>query len=526
MRFDEYFRNYKYYNGIAGQVNADKDMLGTFQAALSQISPVPKYRGLLGAAKPDGMTAVNALSQKILDSVNHVTPLQTAVVGAAVSDGFVFEKGVEKVLRSAYAPMLKMRRETEGSRSSIEALLGTGFADRIKPAVYFGGVNVGVVNSVHQKTMIDKTWLKTTNPWLTQVSVLAQTDTDIVRESNSPFAKLVRLEKETGELLGKTGADLKMTSVSTQIASIFRTKNGSDSLMSSVGLLSDYNSFAIAQNKEIQRAVGGGKDRDAAWRLKLLDVTSKYVDRQIVQQAEITAALDEVEILDEEYGGQEDTISERLPEAGGWEEYKSPIALIPQEIGYSNRKDSSVTPEEALGRSNITTITELGFGIVNRVLEVNKLRQDMFQENVFRATDKVMRVIGKLGQFICDSEGSFSELINNLYFLIYENQSGIKEMLGDGDQSVGDKLIRGKEYECIFRIKDLRTDFDHDIEHGGDGKQQKKKKDIESAYRYYAKKRPATAKEYKQFQIKLYEDVILLIDRFIELINNRAEDEQ
>lgn len=515
MKYEEYFLNHKYNSGIAEQFNTSNAMLGTFQSALSQISAVPKYKEMLDTAEVDRMGVVGTMSQKILDSINRVTPLQTAVVGVAITDGFTFEKGVEKVLRSAYSPVLKTINKAEKNQSSISSFLVTGFVDRIKPTIYLGGIR--------SQTLIDKTWLRNANPWRTSVSELVRINTEVVKNIDTPFSKLVRMEKVTGELLGKKGTDVQVTSVATQLASIYQAKNEISVLTAPVRLLTTYNDFAINQNREIQKAVKEGKTRDAAWRLGLLDVTSKFVDRQVIQGFEITAALDGLEIIDNGCDDYEITESEELQKTDAWREYEFPLSLIPQEIGYSKREDSTVTLEEALDRSDTATITELGFGIVNRVLEVNKLQKDLFRDCVFKPTEKTMRIIGKLGQFICDSEEKFLILINGLYFLIYENQTGIKKMLGSGDQNVGDQIIREKECECIFRIKDIRTDFEHDIEHGDAGNQRKKKKDIEDAYKYYAKKRPAKAKEYKQFQIKLYEDVILLIDYYIQHIRHEEE---
>ena len=80
-------------------------------------------------------------------------------------------------------------------------------------------------------------------------------------------------------------------------------------------------------------------------------------------------------------------------------------------------------------------------------------------------------------------------MIKSIYSLIYENQKRIKTMLGDGDEKEGDKLIRGQEFECVFRIKDIRTDLEHDIDHGGEKKYQKKQDEINKAYLFYTKKK-------------------------------------
>lgn len=465
MTFDDYFSSWKLYTGLAQRYIRDDGLLGNLQSA----------------------------------------------VGRALMDRFPTEKAVGSLVQSL--------RSLEETQSSIKDLLNfnTGFSDRLKPSVYIEGW-ASAARTV--QSFVDTSWMKTSNPWLTRATALTQINTDGVKGFQTAFTRLVEAEKETGRVMGLTGLDTQITSVAAQLASVFQSQeDGLRGLGVSARLLSDFNGFAINQHREIQKAIGAGRDYDVDWRLGLLDATSKFVDRQIQWGNHVASVVEEAGWEVDPEWTDSDAISENDEDCV---ESTSFFTAIPQEIGYSKREDSQISPEEALEKSKLARITELGFGIVNRVLEVNKLQNDLLEDSVFAPTTKSMWIIGKLGQFICDSDDKFRTMITSLYSLIYENNSRIKKMLGNGDEKTGDQMIRECEYECIFRIKDLRTDFEHDIEHGDIKKREHKKAEINAAYRFYARKRPSTSREYKQFQIQLYEDVIVLLDRFIQIIEARA----
>ena len=427
--------------------------------------------------------------------------------------------GLAQCFHPETEPLVQFMRSMEETQSSIRDLLNsnTGFFERIKPSVYIQGWSNAARTA---QSFVDASWTKDSNPWLTRATALTQINTDGVLGFQTAFTRLVEAEKETGRLMGLSGLSTQVTSVAAQLASVFQSQEeGLRGLVSSARLLSDFNGFAINQNREIQKALGAGREHDVDWRLGLLDATSKFVDRQIQWGNQVASVVEEAGWEVDSEWKDTDVISEDDEDCA---ESTSLFAVIPQEIGYSKREDSQISPEEALEKSKLARITELGIGIVNRVLEVNKLQNDLFADSVFAPTAKSMWTIGKLGQFVCDSGDKFRTMITSLYSLIYENNSRIKKMLGHGDEKIGDRMIRGCEYECIFRIKDLRTDFEHDIEHGDVKKREQKKGEINEAYRFYARKRPSTSREYKQFQIKLYEDVIVLLDQLIQVIEARA----
>ena len=126
-----------------------------------------------------------------------------------------------------------------------------------------------------------------------------------------------------------------------------------------------------------------------------------------------------------------------------------------------------------------------------------------------------------LGNKVCDNENAFGNLVDSLYFLIYENLEHIKLLIGDGDKKKGDAKVREEDvYQCIFRIKDIRSDLRHDLEHGSEKEKEKKRKRTVDAFQHYGKKRPRTASEYRNFQLKIYSDVSRLMGRLWSVYSN------
>ncbi len=553
MKYDDFFENQKLYKSIADEINDNFGLKSTFRDALDQVTSVANHQELLEIAtaydrySPPGSEFTPALlaAQSIQE---RVSPLQTAIVGKALTNGYLHE-GIGDNLLSLYEPLFRQQSALEEAQSSVRSLIEANmtFAEHLNTSVYMARPNHSVLDTITGfgtaaqgiASFVDTSWMRDPNPWETQIATMLNTSVGSMYERDNLFAKLIDAENETGRLLHRmedAGIAGTVTSAATQMASILEAIRGDseDSLRGFNGIadiVTGYGDFALSQHKWIQEALEAGNSRDADWRIGLLDVTSKFVDRQVTRSSGIESVLAQMEPIDTElyyepiekdYDHYE-SIDRSEEDTDLLVEATSFFTAIPQEIGYTKREDIHVSQEEAFEKSKLVTITELGYGIVDRVLALNKIQEDHFQDVVFKPTSKTFWMIGNLGRFICDDAYKFESMINHMYFLIYENQNGIKKLLGDGDEKKGDVLVRDDAYSCIFRIKDIRTDFEHDIDHGGEKKYEKKRGEIADAYRFYAKKKPTTAREYKQFQIKLYEDVIALIDMFLAVANEEEE---
>lgn len=575
MTFEDYFKNEKLYKSLADEINTNAKMLSSFQSAIEQISSVSKYRGLLGITN-DSLSSAGASLYAFSDTQSGISKLlqansiQAAVVGSAFQDNFKFN-GAANLLRTAYEPVFEQQRMLEDAQSSVRAIIEaeSTFADRLKTNVYIKkspvddavsgvGAALAEVNKSYGKSMlpaamaglstlqtalsgIDKnydgarlaveqvataghrisellspSWLREDSPWKTAIDKLTNLGIDQVK-ADTPLMRLINAESETGRLLGKMGIDTSVTSAAAQMASIFQTE-GLQNIVGITSLLSSYSDFALSQHKQIQKALGDGRDRDAEWRIGLLDTTAKFVDRQITWDndvaEDIQSSIIETEEADYEPIKKDEIIENSQTETN---EPISVFTILPRDLGYSNREGSDITVEFAFGKSKFLEITEIGKGITDSILAINRYRQDQGLENVFRYTNKNVGFMLDIGKNVCESEHTFGDMIDHLYFLFYENLEHIKELIGKGNKKQGDSKVRNEDiYQCIFRVKDIRSDLRHDLEHGSESEIQKKRERTALAYKHYSAKRPRTPKEYKTFQIKIYREFAELLVHICE----------
>jgi hypothetical protein len=91
--------------------------------------------------------------------------------------------------------------------------------------------------------------------------------------------------------------------------------------------------------------------------------------------------------------------------------------------------------------------------------------------------------------------------------IFYENIEHIKE-------HVGDKAVRNEDvFQCIFRVKMMRNDYRHDMDHGSEGDIRKKEFDIGESYTHYVGKPVITSSsEFQKAQEMLYDEFDVLAD--------------
>jgi hypothetical protein len=261
-------------------------------------------------------------------------------------------------------------------------------------------------------------------------------------------------------------------------------------------MLEDLQTLAEQQHKLMQRA-----GEVSEWRLGLLDCASRFVDRQVTwSEGFITEVQDKIDETDLENQS---------------EKQSSPVSLLPQYLGYANRENVSLTTEEAFEKSVLVEITEKGKRIMDNIVRLNDLRADKGQKAIFKYTGKLVRVATNMGSLICRTEDDLGKLIDGIYMLFYENLEHIKAL--DSDDAVRNEYV----YQCIFRVKDIRTDLRHDYEHGKNSDIRKKRNEIFDCYRHYTNK-PVLQKQrdFVTLQRRLYDEILALEDHLFGLIEN------
>ena len=125
----------------------------------------------------------------------------------------------------------------------------------------------------------------------------------------------------------------------------------------------------------------------------------------------------------------------------------------------------------ALTSSGITgRVRELGENIASQITQLNAAYAATHGQDLFKATNKTTSALMNIGKPIKDVQG-YSQLLSDLYFLFRE--------------SAGDRL--GSNVPLAFGdVNTLRTDLQHDVDHGEKKKVIKKRLKIGSTFQKYS----------------------------------------
>lgn len=452
--------------------------------------------------------------------------IQTALESGA----FKQWHGIEQSLQQMCEPFLSARQLINNHEASIRALMGTPFVDLMNVSRYTmeNNLSSGLLKSnlipalteshnlavraldtippVVEKltsmgqTLVDTTWMHKDASWIVETSKLIEISTEGIAASK--LTELLSMEQQTSKMLADLGGS-NLTSIAAQIASIGEACSYiSDYWKEAIApssIINDLGNLALRQHEEMQR-VGTVSE----WRLGLLDAASRFVDRQVTWASDLVAGLqDEVEVIE----NIDDTEEENYIDV------RSSVALIPQHIGYTNRRNTTRTPEEGLEKSSIVEITEKGKRIIENAVAINGLCADMGLSDMFKYTGRFVTSAAKISSTMCSSEETLGIIIDCLYMVFYENLEHIKKIV------TNEAIKNDAVYQCIFRVKSIRTDFRHDYEHGRVTQIKKKRKDILDSYRHYTN-HPLLRNQgdFIMLQKRVYDEFITLEEHLINLL--------
>lgn len=115
-------------------------------------------------------------------------------------------------------------------------------------------------------------------------------------------------------------------------------------------------------------------------------------------------------------------------------------------------------------------VKELGDAISDRIGRLNSAYSGKHGEDLFKATNKTTQALLKLGKPIKTVNG-YKNFIDDLYFVFREG--------------IGSRLD-GHVPQSFVDVNTLRTDLQHDVDHGAKGKITSKKKKIGTTFSKYA----------------------------------------
>ena len=311
------------------------------------------------------------------------------------------------------------------------------------------------------------------------------------------LAALAAMEAQTKTIAQNMGLS-QITSITSQLSAISESLSSQTRLIKELiapsTMLADLQRIAEQTHKSIIDA-----GALTYWQLGVLDSASFMVDRQIDWSSHyFTTAL-------------EDESSVEIEELDVFTPQINIIESLPEELEAEKSKNEGITVEDALEKTTSFKMSESGKRLAERIVNINKLCKRKKLDPIFKYTDATFLASSTLSGTICSNSGSFGNVIDSLYFIFYENIKHIKKLVTD--QAVRDEDV----YQCIFRVKDMRTDLRHDYEHGDNI--DKKTRDIADSYSHYSGKMLLTSSDdYKKAQEGLYNDFYTLTGRLLETV--------
>lgn len=333
---------------------------------------------------------------------------------------------------------------------------------------------------------------------------IAPTLPSISKSLLSPsITALAAMEAKTSALAINNGI-AQITSVASQLTTINEMLSSQTAfvreLIAPSSMLTDLQKIAEKTHKSM---IDAGKL--STWQLSVLDSASFMVDRHVDWASRFCTTAYDIEPIPQ------------IVELDDYSPKLNVIELLPEELEYEKSRNEDITPGEALENTPAYQMSERGKGLVERIVNINETCLRKNREPIFKCTDTTMMAAATLSGTVCNSKSSFGDLVDGLYFIFYENLEHIKDI-------VTDPTVRKEDiYQCIFRVKHIRTDYRHDNDHGKESKIKQKIKDIGESYSYYTGKVAPTMKsDFLTAQEGLYDDFDRLTDHLQGIIENLA----
>ncbi len=182
-----------------------------------------------------------------------------------------------------------------------------------------------------------------------------------------------------------------------------------------------------------------------------------------------------------------------------------------RELSYLYRKDVQADPEAAFSRSTASTVATLGGEIVGLIYSINESRISSGKAHIITPTNRSLLAVHRITGSLSSDEQSFGEVVDALYFLIYE---------GSGDAKRLTDLMTDEELTTVWWIKNLRTSIRHDIDHGDKRKSQKKHLEIGGVCStLVGKRRPNRQADWATAQVALYEYTADFLRRVLDTVD-------
>jgi hypothetical protein len=167
-------------------------------------------------------------------------------------------------------------------------------------------------------------------------------------------------------------------------------------------------------------------------------------------------------------------------------------------------EEDDIDVEVVVLESGPGQVTQIGSRLVRQIYDLNLLAERSGTLPIFKPTNKMLYGCSVVPTRIATDEQSFAEIIDQLYFLLYEGSGAAKRLT---EKCPPDSL------EALWKVKDLRTGARHDVDHGSSKDVDKKNRQIGEAYKsLIGTVVPRKRSEWLQAQIALYEQLSAMLE--------------
>lgn len=177
---------------------------------------------------------------------------------------------------------------------------------------------------------------------------------------------------------------------------------------------------------------------------------------------------------------------------------------LSSELEGVNLEEPERTPEDLVLESKSAQIAYQGGRIVQLVYNLNTEAERDGKPVIFKPTTKALFGCSIIPTRIATEENNFSEIVDFLYFLLYE---------GSGSASRLTERRSADQLEALWTLKHLRLGSRHDIDHGADKEIEKKNRQVGEAYKsLIGKVAPRSKADWIQAQISLYDQLAKMLE--------------
>lgn len=151
--------------------------------------------------------------------------------------------------------------------------------------------------------------------------------------------------------------------------------------------------------------------------------------------------------------------------------------------------------------------------VCDLIINCNEKARVLGSNDIFKPTNKMMKSIKNIQHLSCNDEKSFGDLIDCLYFMLYE---------GAGEGLRVKSYLSDEECQPVYDIRDIRNFcYRHDIEHGDSGEIKRKKRKLGEIFlRLIAKPLPENEIDFKKAQHTILDNIHDMLEILYRKINN------